>query len=121
MTTEETGLTAAIARIDATLASMEKAQAAQDRNMQQVIRSATDTLVAMIHTQDVRIQNMDERVARVEKKFDSVEGRVDEKFDSVEGRVSALERFNAKLVGVAVGASALSSGATALLLRAVGG
>ena len=93
----------AIARLEATLEGIKRQIDHQDRNAQQLVRLFEE---------------------RISVRFDAVEqrlGRIEQAQEHDTDRLNSLEKFNARLIGVALGSAALGAGVVAAIERALGG
>lgn len=137
------GAAVAIARIEATLDGLKKQIDHQDRNTGQLVKTFEERVVSRIDELSRRIDGMekardearrelmaernqiDVRLKELEQKaLDRAEVIASEakaEAKALEQRMGAVEKFNQKLVGVAIGVGVASGGTFALVAKAIGG
>lgn len=141
MTPEDSAVS--VARLEARLDGIKLQIDQQDRNQQQLVRLFDERMVARFDSIDKRLDAMDrardESRAETTKLREVTEGRLKEleatatakveatakelhdRIEVESKRSDALENFNARLIGVALGASVLSGGVFAAVSKALGG
>lgn len=139
-----------IARLEAVLQGIKTQIDQQDRNQQQLVRLFDERVSARFDSVDQRLTAMDrareesrnetarlrevteERLKELEAKalgeVKSAAQMLHERDEEIERnikaeakRIDTLEKFNARLIGVAVGSSALTGGIFAGIMKAMGG
>lgn len=103
----------AIARIEAHLAAIKNQIDYSERSSAQLVRMVDERFSARFDSLEKRLDEMDAARQRARNE----ESKLRDEFES---RLSAVEKFNTRLVGIAVGVSLATGGATAAMLRALG-
>lgn len=133
----------AIARIEATLDGVKKQIDHQDRNTGQLVKMFEERMVSKIDDITRRLDSMekaredarrehqqeraevDVRLKELEQKAldraEAIAREAKEEAKALEARMSLVEKFNQKLMGVAIGVGVASGGTFAIVAKAIGG
>lgn len=131
-----TGAAVAVARIEATLAGMQKQMDHQDRNSAQLVKLFEERMVGRLDGLDRRLDTIEamrreekisteHRLSQLEEKHETRAKAIAEEAKQVAEamavRLTAVEKFNNRAIGVMVGVGVASGGTVAVIAKALGG
>lgn len=114
MNNEPESFAVVAARIEANLNAVKSQLDYSERSSAQLVKMVDERFSA-------RFDALDRRLGDMERSRDTSSAAFDRRFDEIDNRLTVLERFNTRIIGIAVGVSFGTGGVMVAILKAIGG